>query len=692
MLAYRDAAKVIRQSPVSIAELTRAGRVTELPGIGKTIEEKIVSLLETGSIPSADKLKAKFPPSLVEVTLIPGLGAKTVRRLHDELGHRDPRRPARRDRRAEGPRPEGTRPEGRGEHRRPAREARRRGALGAGPPLRRPADRRAAARGPAGASRVEAVDVAGSARRLAETCKDIDLIATASDPVGLAKALVEHPLAAASGNPSANGARVTTYNGVKVDLRIVPPEEYGNLLQHFTGSAAHNVELRERAREDGPVGVRARDQGHRDRARSRSTRPRPPCTSASASPTSSPSCARAAARSGRRPSGKLPKLVELGDIRGDLHSHTTLSDGKNTLEEMAAAAKAKGYAYFAVTDHSASHGFGDHVTPERLEERIDEIAALNAEIGSSRFRILAGTESNILPDGSLDYEDSLLERLDWVVASVHTSFRMTRANMTARMIAAIEHPLVDCLGHPSGRMLLRREGYDFDIEAVAEAAARTGTFIEINGNPNRRDLSEQNARVVADAGVKICLQHRRPPGLDAREHALRDRDGPPRLADQGRDREHPALERSSRSCASPGAPKPACAPTLAGSRRDAGTCRPPKGIEMSTLAVILIIVAALIVIALIAAAVRRRALDRRSEERREMASAHRDEASEPASRRIERPHSPRRRPLAPAGMPRRPNSAPVWRRRSGRRQRPTASTRTPSTPMTSNPRQPQRRS
>jgi DNA polymerase (family X) len=203
--------------------------------------------------------------------------------------------------------------------------------------------------------------------------------------------------------------------------------------------------------------------------------------------------------------GGLPKLVEIGDIRGDLHSHTTLSDGRNTLEEMALAAKAKGYGYFGVTDHSATHGFGDHVTPERLEERIEEIAELNAELGSSRFRVLAGTESNILPDGSLDYDDELLAKLDWVVASVHTSFRMTKANMTARMIAAVEHPLVDCLGHPSGRMLLRREGYDFDIEAVAEAAARTGTFIEINGNPNRRDLSEQNARVAVDAGVRICL-------------------------------------------------------------------------------------------------------------------------------------------------------------------------------------------
>jgi len=504
VLAYREAAKVIRQSPVSIAELTRAGRVTELPGIGKTIEEKIVALMETGSIPSADKLKAKFPPTLVEVTLIPGLGAKTVRRLHDELGvdTLDDLRAA-------------------------VAEERIRGLKGLGPKaeeniaaqLEKLGDEGPSARVllsdalPIAERLVEvlrehpssrAVEIAGSARRLAETCKDIDLIATASDGAALATALIEHPLAAASGNPSANGARITTYNGVAVDLRIVPPEEYGNLLQHFTGSAAHNVQLRERAVK---MGLSVSEHGIKD---TETGEVELHTTEAAVYKRLGLRYIEPELREGRgeikaAADGRLPKLIELGDIRGDLHSHTTLSDGKNTLEEMALAAKAKGYAYFAVTDHSATHGFGDHVTPERLEQRIEEIAALNAEIGSSRFRILAGTESNILPDGELDYDDALLARLDWVVASVHTSFRMNKANMTARLIAAIEHPLVDCLGHPSGRMLLRREGYDFDIEAVAEAAARSGTMIEINGNPNRRDLSEQNARVVADAGVKICL-------------------------------------------------------------------------------------------------------------------------------------------------------------------------------------------
>ncbi len=502
--AYRDAAKVVRQSPVSIAELTEAGRVTELPGIGRTLEEKIKVLMETGVIPSAEKLKGKYPASLVEVTRIPGLGAKTVRRLFDELGvaSLDDLRAAVADNRIRvlkglGPKAEDN----------IAAQLER---LGAGGPAERvllsdvlPIAERLAAdlrEHPA----ADAVEVAGSARRQAETCKDVDLIATATDARALAAALTAHPLADASGNPGDGGVRITTHNGVSVDLRIVPPEAYGNLFQHFTGSAAHNVELRERAVR---MGLSVSEHGITDTESGKVT-----VSTGEAEVYKRLGLAyiEPELREGRGEiraalDGELPDLVELSDVRGDLHSHTTLSDGKNTLEEMAAAAKDRGYAYFAVTDHSASHGFGDHVTPARLAERIDEIAELNRRIATRRFRVLAGSEVNIGTDGSLDYDDDLLARLDWVVASVHTSFRMTKANMTKRMIAALEHPLVDCLGHPSGRLLLKREGYEFDIEAVAAAAAATGTMIEINGNPNRRDLSERNARLAADAGVKICL-------------------------------------------------------------------------------------------------------------------------------------------------------------------------------------------
>jgi DNA polymerase (family 10) len=201
--------------------------------------------------------------------------------------------------------------------------------------------------------------------------------------------------------------------------------------------------------------------------------------------------------------GRLPELVSLDEVRGDLHCHTTLSDGHNTLEEMVEAARAQGRSYLAVTDHSASHGFGNDVQPDALRRRIEEVRTLDRRL--SGFKLLAGSEVNILPDGSLDYDDELLAELDWVVASVHSSFRTSKAKMTARIAAAMEHPHVDCIGHLTGRLILSRPPYDIDVERVVEKAAETGTMLEVNGNPRRRDISEQNARLAAEAGAPIVL-------------------------------------------------------------------------------------------------------------------------------------------------------------------------------------------
>jgi DNA polymerase (family X) len=348
----------------------------------------------------------------------------------------------------------------------------------------------------------DAVELAGSARRRTETCHDIDLIATASEPAALARALVDHPLAATKGSSGEAGARITTHNGVAVDLRIVAPDAYGNLLQHFTGSAEHNVELRERA-----VGMElsVSEHGITDTATGEVSRY---ATEAEVYERLGltyiePELREANGEIAAAAAGTLPDLVAIEDIRGDLHCHTTISDGHDTLQGMAEAARARGYAYLAVTDHSASHGFGDHVSPQRLEERIEEVRAFNS--GRRGFRLLAGSEVNILPDGSLDYADDLLAELDWAIASVHTSFKIGRRAMTERVIAAIEHPLVDCIGHLSGRLIGRRDPYDIDVERVVEAAVRTGTMLEINGNPNRRDLSERHARLAAEAGALICV-------------------------------------------------------------------------------------------------------------------------------------------------------------------------------------------
>ncbi|HKA67296.1 MAG TPA: DNA polymerase/3'-5' exonuclease PolX [Solirubrobacterales bacterium] len=503
VLAYGTAAVAIRESPVSVAELAAAGRATEIPGVGKTLAEKIDALLETGEIPAAAKLKAKFPPTLIEVTRVPGLGAKTARRLYDELGiasMEDLKAAAESQRIREvkglGPKVEEN----------VLASLERLGEPGEGPgrlllSMVRPiAEELAAAlREHPAANRVE---VAGSVRRWAETCKDIDLIATADEPAALSEHLASHPLIAAAGSPGPNGVRAQTHNGVSVDLRIVPPAAFGNLLQHFTGSQAHNVQLREEAVgrglsvsehgitevESGKVEQCEAEEGVYERLGYAYIEPE--------------------LREGRGElkaarEGKLPGLISLEDVRGDLHSHTILSDGRNTLEEMAEAGRGRGYAYMAITDHSASHGFGDHVTAERLWERIEEIREWNK--GKRGFRLLAGSEVNIGLDGSLDYPDDLVEALDWVVASVHTSFSISEREMTERVVAVIENPQVNCIGHLTGRLIGRREPYGIDVETVAEAAARTGTMLEINGNPNRRDLSDRHARLAVDAGVMIVL-------------------------------------------------------------------------------------------------------------------------------------------------------------------------------------------
>jgi DNA polymerase (family X) len=500
--AYRSAAKAIREATVSVVELAREGRAQEIAGVGKTIAEKIDALLETGQIPSAQKLKAKYPPGLVEVTRIPGLGPKRVRRLFDELGVKslDDLRKAAEGRQIRDLQGFGEKAE---ESILIALDA---GADGRPHPrtllskaLRMAEGLRDALREHPAAGQVE---IAGSARRWADTCKDLDIVATASDPAALAKAFSELPLIGEATASGTAGARAVTHTGMSVDLRIVAPENFGNLLQHLTGSKQHNEALRTDAVRRG---LHVSEYGVLDD-----------------STETTHSCAteeevyellgmqfippelrenRGELQAARE--GKLPQLVTVEDIRGELHCHTTLSDGRNSLEQMARGALERGYDYIAFTDHSASHGFGNDVQPDELLRQVERVRELDASIDG--IKLLAGTEVNVLPDGSLDYADDVLAELDWVVASLHTSFRIGEREQTERMITAMEHPLVDVIGHPTGRLIERRQPYKLDIERVVEAAARTGTFLEINANPDRRDLNDTHAKMAAEAGVKITI-------------------------------------------------------------------------------------------------------------------------------------------------------------------------------------------
>src|SRR4051794_24657854 len=416
VVAYRNAAKAIREARGSIAEMSEAGTVTQLPGIGKTIAEKIATLLETGTIPSAEKLKAKYPPGLIEVTRLPGFGPKRARKLFDELGIKsldDLRKAVEQERLRDVP--------GFGAK----AEENVRQALEAGPDPRKEArlllsTALSIADGLLSAIRehpaAERVELAGSARRWAETCKDLDFVATAHDPEALADAFAALPLIGEVHNKGTAGVKAVTHTGLPIDLRIVPPENFGNLLQHFTGSGKHNEALRTEAVKRGfHVSEYGVIDDSADVTHACATEEEvyellgmqfiPPELREN----------RGELRAARE--GTLPELITLDDIRGELHCRTVASDGRHTIEQMVEAALERGYEYIAITDHSATHGFGNDVSPDELWRQIERVRAVDAK--TDGIRVLAGSEVNVLPDGSLDYEDELLEQLDWIVGSLH---------------------------------------------------------------------------------------------------------------------------------------------------------------------------------------------------------------------------------------------------------------------------------
>jgi DNA polymerase (family 10) len=514
VLAYRSAARTVREAPVSVAELARAERATELAGIGGTLQEKIRALIDTGTIPAAEKLRTKIPPGLIAITRLPGLGPKRARLLHTQLGvdSLEALREAALAGRLRTVKGLGAKFEAsvlssleKGIAERAVPRLLLPKALELGHTL---ADGLREAGGPG-----TDVRIAGSARRMADSVKDIDLIAVTRKPVTLAKSLAKLPEIESVAAAGKAGARARTHSGTSVDLRIAKPGQLGNLLQHFTGSGKHNAALREAAVRRG---LHVSEYGVYDDATAtthtcaseqevysllgltyiepelREDRGELAAAALEANPVA-----------GANPAAGLPKLVELTDIKGDLHCHTVASDGHHTIEQMALAARERGYEYVAITDHSASHGFGNDVSPEQLREQIEHVREVDA--GMDGIRVLAGSEVNILPDGSLDYEDDLLAELDWVIASAHTAFGMSEQAMTERMIAAVEHPLVDAIGHPTGRLIGRREPYALDVPALIDAAVRSGTMLEINANPNRRDLNDLHARAAARAGARILI-------------------------------------------------------------------------------------------------------------------------------------------------------------------------------------------
>jgi DNA polymerase (family 10) len=338
------------------------------------------------------------------------------------------------------------------------------------------------------------VSEAGSLRRRRETVRDLDVIAGADDPAAVTADFVARPWVVEVAARGDTKATVVSADGLRFDLRVVPPDCFGNLLQHFTGSKQHNVALREEAvrrhlsiseygiqdTETGEVFTDKTEEAMYKRL---------------GYPWIPPELRENMGELEAAREGRLPQLVELTDIRGDLHSHSTWSsDGKNTIEEMAREAKRLGRSYIAVTDHS------HYLRDGRLEEQSKEIDKVQKELG--RFKLLKGVEANIKADGSVDVDDGVLADRDWVMASIHSGLDK---DLTERVLSAMDNPNVDCIGHLTGRKLNRREPADVDLERIVERALETGTFLEINAQPDRLDLRDAHARLAGEAGVKIVI-------------------------------------------------------------------------------------------------------------------------------------------------------------------------------------------
>jgi DNA polymerase (family 10) len=494
VIAYRRAATRVRETAASIAELAVAGRAKELPGIGATIEAKIVELTETGHMAALEKRRAEVPGEVTQFLRLPGLGPKTAARIWRELDVTtlEELREAAEQQRVRTLQGLGAKSEekilaaldkGLGA------EPERRGLLGVGLPVVREVVE-ALREHPAAVE----VSGAGSVRRGRETFRDLDVIATATDPAALIGHFVGLPWVLEVAARGATKATVVTKQGLRLDLRVVPPEDYGSLLQHFTGSKDHNVALREDAQRRGlsisEYGVTVIETADVHRFRTEEELYEflgyawiPPELRENAGEL-------AAARD-----GELPTLVEVADLRGELHCHSTWSsDGRSTIEEMARAAKAAGDKYLAMTDHS------HYLRDGRLEAQWREIDEVNERVAP--FRVFKGIEANIRSDGSIDVADEVLAELDWVVASLHSAFDRSP---TERILAALDNPHVDSIGHLTGRKLNKRPGADVDVEKVVARAVETGTALEINSQPDRLDMRDVHARLAGEAGVRIPI-------------------------------------------------------------------------------------------------------------------------------------------------------------------------------------------
>ena len=526
-VAYHRAADAIGRYPVEVARAYRDGRPPEIPGVGKAIADKLKELATTGRSEYREKLLAEFPTSLLEMLRLPGLGPKTVRLIYTELGVKtlDELKAAAESKRIRSIRGLTERTEQNileGIERLNAREGRlllpRAKAL-----IDEIAD------GLLDVLDVERIVPAGSYRRRKETIGDLDLLAETESPERVVETFVSLPsVEAVIGRGSHKAAVRLGGRGPQVDLMLMRPNERGTYLIHFTGSKEHNVRLRAMARDQGwslsEYGfAKLGEDGEiiTDPANGGELRTFPTEQEAYAFlglPFIEPELREDAGEIEAALAGTLPSLITEADLRGDLHSHSDWSDGALEVEQMAEFARRRGHAYQVMTDHTQSLAIARGLTPEQVEEERALIRSLNErfeaeerdgdappQTSAEGFRLLHGCELEIRADGQLDYPDALLATFDLVVASLHVSRRQPRAELTQRVLNAIENPHVDVIAHPSGRMIGTRDDLDLDWDTVYRAAARTGTVLEMNGSPHRLDLSVERARRALAEGCLLSI-------------------------------------------------------------------------------------------------------------------------------------------------------------------------------------------
>jgi len=498
--AYQKVVRTIEHLPVEVEQLAKEARLREIPGVGEAITQKITELVTTGRLEYYEKLKADFPEGISALLSIPGIGPKTAVLLSKDMGIKsiDELEQAITDGKvASLPRMGEKTAQNILRHLQALRRKDQRIPIGQALPV---VDEIIAQ-----LSQVKGVKnlvPAGSLRRFKETVGDIDLMGTADDAEEVIKEFVHLPQVKEVLGSGTTKASVVTSGELQVDLRIVEHDSFGSLLQYFTGSKQHNINLREKEHRRGlklsEYGITDLKTGKLEKFSTEEA-----FYKRLGLEYIPPEIREGTDEIERAEKGNLPRLVEAVDLKGDLHVHTSSSDGRNTIEEMARAAKRLGYQYLAITDHSGGRGIAHGLNPERLRAQISEIKELNQRL--SGIHILCGIEVDIRADGSLDLPDEVLKELDIVIAAVHSSLGQSKEQMTGRILSAIENPNVDILAHPTCRLLPDREAVAVDMEEIFKSAAKNKKTLEINAMPSRLDLKDTHIFRARELGVMLAI-------------------------------------------------------------------------------------------------------------------------------------------------------------------------------------------